>query len=146
MTTDEKKSIYTSNGLKFKKLLNFFKLNSILSDLVKANKINLVHISSRAPAFIFYNNIKNKKINYVTSFHNPYSGILLKKLYNSYLLKGDVVICNSNFTKNYLIKNFKIEKKEIFSVPRGTDLEYFNPENISQFIIDDKKISRYFQG
>ena len=141
LTTDEKKSIYTSNGLKFKKLLNFFKLNSILSDLVKANKINLVHISSRAPAFIFYNNIKNKKINYVTSFHNPYSGILLKKLYNSYLLKGDVVICNSNFTKNYLIKNFKIEKKEIFSVPRGTDLEYFNPENISQFIIDDKKKS-----
>ena len=141
LTTDEKKSIYTSNGLKFKKLLNFFKLNSILSDLVKANKINLVHISSRAPAFIFYNNIKNKKINYVTSFHNPYSGILLKKLYNSYLLKGDVVICNSNFTKNYLIKNFKIKKKEIFSVPRGTDLEYFNPENISQFIIDDKKKS-----
>lgn len=59
----------------------------------------------------------------------------------SYLLKGDVVICNSNFTKNYLIENFKIDKKEIFSIPRGTDLEYFNPENISQSIVDDKKES-----
>jgi len=141
LTNEEKKSIYTSNGLKFKKLFNFFTLNSILSDLIKTKKINLVHISSRAPAFIFYKNIKNKKINYVTSFHNPYAGIFLKKFYNSYLLKGDVVICNSNFTKNYLIENFKIDKKEIFSIPRGTDLEYFNPENISQSIVDDKKES-----
>ena len=141
LTNEEKKSIYTSNGLKFKKLFNFFKLNSLLSELVKTKKINLVHISSRAPAFIFYKNIKNKKINYVTSFHNPYTGIFVKKYYNSYLLKGDVIICNSKFTKNYLIKNFKIEKKEILSIPRGTDLEYFNPENISQSIIDDKKES-----
>ena len=139
LTTEEKKSVYTSNGLKFKKLFNFFELNSLLSDLVKTKKINLVHISSRAPAFIFYKNIKNKKINYVTSFHNPYTGFFLKKFYNSYLLKGDVVICNSKFTKNYLIENFKINKKEIFSIPRGTDLEYFDPKNISQSIIDDKK-------
>ena len=139
LTTEEKKSVYTSNGLKFKKLFNFFELNSLLSDLVKTKKINLVHISSRAPAFIFYKNIKNKKINYVTSFHNPYTGFFLKKFYNSYLLKGDVVICNSKFTKNYLIENFKINKKEIFSIPRGTDLEYFDPENISQTTIDDKK-------
>jgi len=141
LTAEEKKYIYTSNGLKFKNLFNFFKLNSLLSDLVTTKKINLVHISSRAPAFIFYKNIKNKKINYVTSFHNPYAGILLKKFYNSYLLKGDAVICNSNFTKNYLFKNFRIEKKEIFSIPRGTDLKYFNPENISQSIIDNKKKS-----
>ena len=141
LSAEEKKSIYTSNGLKFKKLLNFFKLNSLLSNLIKTKKINLVHISSRAPAFIFYKSIKNKNINYVTSFHNPYTGSFLKKYYNSYLVKGDVVICNSNFTKNYLIKNFKIDKKKIFSIPRGTDLEYFNPENISQSIIDDKKES-----
>ena len=141
LTSEEKKSIYTSNGLKFKKLFNFFKLNSLLSDLIKKKQINLVHISSRAPAFIFYKNIKNKNINYVTSFHNPYTGIFLKKFYNSYLLKGDVVICNSNFTKNYLIKNFKIDKKKIFSIPRGTDLEYFNPKDISQCVIDDKKES-----
>lgn len=141
LTNEEKKSIYTSNGLKFKKLFNFFKLNSLLSDLVKTKKINLVHISSRAPAFIFYKNIKNKNINYVTSFHNPYTGIFIKKFYNSYLVKGDVVICNSNYTKNYLIKNFKINKKKIFSIPRGADLEYFNTENISQSIIDDKKES-----
>jgi len=141
LTIEEKKSVYTSKGLKFKKLFNFFKLNSLLSDLVKANKINLIHISSRAPAFIFYKNIKTKKINYVTSFHNPYTGIFLKKFYNSYLLKGDVIICNSNFTKNYLIENFKIDKKEIFSVPRGTDLEYFNPKNISQSVIDNRKAS-----
>jgi len=141
LTTEEKKSIYTSNGLKFKKIFNFFKLNSLLSNLIKIKKINLVHISSRAPAFIFYKNIKNKNLKYVTSFHNPYTGIFLKKFYNSYLLKGDVIICNSNFTKKYLIENFKIDKKEIFSVPRGTDLEYFNPKNISQSDIDNKKAS-----
>ena len=141
LTSEEKKSIYTSKGLKFKRIFNFFKLNSLLSNLIKEKKINLVHISSRAPAFIFYKNIKNKNLRYVTSFHNPYTGILFKKFYNSYLLKGDAVICNSNFTKNYVINNFRIEKKEIHSIPRGTDLEYFNPENISQLIIDNKKQS-----
>ena len=35
----------------------------------------------------------------------------------------------------------EIDKKEIFSIPRGTDLEYFNPENISQSIVDNKKES-----
>ena len=41
----------------------------------------------------------------------------------------------------YNHKNFKIDKKKIFSIPRGTDLDYFNPEDISQSIIDDKKES-----
>ncbi|MDB0032270.1 hypothetical protein N9E32_03165, partial [Alphaproteobacteria bacterium] len=37
LTIEEKKSVYTSKGLKFKNLFNFFKLNSLLSDLVKTN-------------------------------------------------------------------------------------------------------------
>ena len=41
MSAEEKKSIYTSNGLKFKKLLNFFKLNSLLSNLIKTKNITI---------------------------------------------------------------------------------------------------------
>lgn len=141
LTELEQKCVFTSNGLKFKNLLNYFKLNSLLSFIIKKNKINIVHISSRAPAFIFYRNIKMKKIKYVTSFHNPYKGILLKKFYNSYLLKGDVIVCNSNYTKKYVLDNFNIDIKKIFSVPRGTDIQYFNSKSISQTAIKSKKKS-----
>ena len=137
----EKKNIFTTNNLKFKKLQNYFALNSLLSELIEKKNINLIHISSRAPAFIFFKNIKNKNIKYVTGFHNPYKGILLKKFYNSFLLKGDNVICNSNYTKKYVLNNFSINVNKLFSVPRGTSTHYFNLKSISKLNIDRKKKS-----
>ena len=80
----EKKQIFTIYNYKFKNFFSFFKLNDELKKLIEKKKINLIHISSRAPAFIFYNLIKkNEKITYITGYHNPYSGDSIKKYYNS---------------------------------------------------------------
>ncbi len=110
---NEKKQIFRSKNLKFKNFFKFFKLNNELRIIINKKKINLIHISSRAPAFIFYKLIKNyNNINYITSYHNPYSGSYIKKFYNSFLTKGNIVICNSNFTKQKLLENFQINKKK----------------------------------
>lgn len=128
----ELKFIYQTNNLSFKDFRNYFKLNTLLKKIIDENSINLIHISSRAPALMFYRQIKSLSgIKYITSFHNPYQGSFIKKYYNSFLLKGDLVLANSVFTKNYIIKNYESNRK-IFSVPRGIDLNYFNPFNFKK--------------
>ena len=140
LSNGEKKNIFTSNNIKFKSLKNYFKLNKLLLEIIEKKNINIVHISSRAPAFIFNKIIKrNKSIKYITGFHNPYMGSFLKKIYNSFLLKGDLIICNSNFTKQYILKNFDIDDNNIKSIPRGTDLKYFDPSIFGQKLILRKK-------
>ena len=75
----ERKQVFLSKNLTFKNLFNFFRLNDQLKKLIIKKKINLIHISSRAPAFIFYNLIKqDQKIIYITSYHNPSSGNNIK--------------------------------------------------------------------
>ena len=130
--SEELNFIYQCKDLRFKDFRNYFKLNALLKKIIDENHINLIHISSRAPALMFYRQIKSlSNIKYITSFHNPYQGNFIKKYYNSFLLKGDRVIANSTFTKNYIIKNFDLNKK-IFSIPRGVDLKYFNPFNFKK--------------
>ena len=124
----EKKQIFTIYNYKFKNFFSFFKLNDELKKLIEKKKINLIHVSSRAPAFIFYNLIKkNKKITYITGYHNPYSGDSIKKYYNSFLCRGNKIICNSKFTKKNLLENYNINKNKIVTIPRGIDINYFNP-------------------
>ena len=75
LSNNEKKNIFTSNSIKFKSLKNYFKLNKLLLEIIEKKNINIVHISSRAPAFIFNKIItRNKNIKYITGFHNPYMG------------------------------------------------------------------------
>tara|TARA_Y100001935_G_C17278082_1_gene495861 strand:+ start:343 stop:1479 length:1137 start_codon:yes stop_codon:yes gene_type:complete len=124
----EKKQIFTIYNYKFKNFFSFFKLNDELKKLIEKKKINLIHISSRAPAFIFYNLIKkNEKITYITGYHNPYSGDSIKKYYNSFLCRGNKIICNSKFTKKNLLENYNINKNKVVTIPRGIDINYFNP-------------------
>ena len=125
--------IISCEPLKFKDLTNYFNLNRLLKKIIIEKKINLIHIASRAPALIFYRLLKHTpEIKYISSFHNPYSGSFIKKYYNSFLLKGNNVICNSHFTKEFILNNFNISNKKLIAIPRGIDLKYFNPKIFDQ--------------
>ena len=127
----EENCIFTTGGIKFKDIKKYFYLNLKLKKIINDYRINLIHITSRAPAIIFYNLInQNPKIRYITSLHNPYQGSYFKKYYNSFLLKGDAVIANSNYTKKFIEQNYKLINN-IISIPRGVDLEYFNPNKFN---------------
>ena len=50
------------------------------------------------------------------------------------MLKSVKIIAISNYIKNYLLKNYKFSKKKmekIVVIPRGVDLERFNPKNVN---------------
>ncbi len=107
------------------------KLRKILSGL----KPDILHARSRVPAWLTY--LANKKLHipFVTTVHgfnsvSPYSAIMTK---------GDRVICVSGAIKDYIQKYYHTEKKKISVIPRGIDLEKFNPQNLDQTCIEEFK-------
>ena len=120
-------NIVKLDNLKFKNIFDQNKIKIQIKQLIKKKRINLVHISSRAPAFFLINYIKNLNIKVVTSVHNKYeSKSLLKDWYNSFLLKGDAIIFNSNFVKKTYENKFN-DKTKLYVIPRGVDTNYFSP-------------------
>ena len=106
---------------------------SYIRNLIEAEKIDLVHARSRAPAWSAYYAAKKLDIPYVTTFHGIYSmQSQLKKYYNSIMTKGDKVIAVSEFVKNHILENYEIDENKITVIYRGVDLDYFNPQNCDE--------------
>jgi len=137
--------------LSFKSPLNFSKIKKILKEIINKFKINTVHISSRAPAFFYANYLKqNFNIRLVTSIHNPFENKnFLKNFYNKSLMKGDAIICNSFFVKDFIEKKY-FPSKKIITIVRGIDISYFQDikkkeiKKLSNFILfNPSRVSRW---
>ena len=130
----------------------YFNLAKKIQEYIQIKKINLVHVRSRAPAWII--NMMNKK-NYksISTFHNIYSGdFFLKKMYNQSLAKMDYIISISDFVKNEIIKKYTINPQKISTIYRGVDTDYFinqvSDKDLQNFLIKfninkEKKILLY---
>lgn len=137
------KNLYLLDGLKFKNLFDQSKIKKFIFDLITLHKINVIHISSRAPAFYLIKWIKSQNIKVITSFHNVYgSSNIFKKIYNSYLTKGDILISNSEFIKAHLKTKYKIDYNRINVVLRGIDTDYFDPSKTNK---NNQKYINIFQ-
>jgi len=108
-----------------KKSLLTLRLIPKIIKILRKNKVDILHIRSRFPAWICLIAIKfmqnKKKPSIVTTFHGPYS----INRYSSIMAKGDVVIAVSKMIKNYILKNYKINPKKIFLNYRGVDAKEF---------------------
>ncbi len=107
---------------------NFNSLSSIIYD----RKVDIVHARSRAPAWSAYYASKRFDTNFVTTFHGTYNyKDFIKKKYNSIMTKGKRVIAISKFIKNHIIEKYGIEADKIVKIPRGIDLNSFDPTKVS---------------
>ena len=69
-----------------------------LAQLLRRERVDLVHARSRAPAWVALAATRRHGVPFVTTFHGIYSGRSPIKLnYNSVMARGDVVIANSGF-------------------------------------------------
>jgi len=99
--------------------------------LIKEHKIDIVHARSRAPAWAAKAAANAAKIPFITTYHGIYNaGSRLKRRYNAIMAKGDRVIANSNFTKDHIIKEHGIDPDHITVIPRGVDMDLFDPAKI----------------
>ena len=93
-------------------------------------KISIVHARSRAPAWSCLFATKLTKRKFVTTFHGTYnfSG-KLKKLYNSVMVRSDLIIAGSNFIFSHIKQNyseFLTPKKKFLVIFRGINVDYFD--------------------
>jgi glycosyltransferase involved in cell wall biosynthesis len=104
-----------------------------LIKLIKEHKIDLVHARSRAPAWAAKAAADAARIPFITTYHGIYnSGSRLKRRYNAVMVKGEIVIANSNFTKDHIVAEHGTDPDRIVVIPRGVDMRAFDPAKIKQ--------------
>ncbi|KZB52550.1 glycosyltransferase family 4 protein [Thalassospira xiamenensis] len=120
--------------LKSKNLFTMRRNIDALVDLIRAEGVDIIHARSRAPAWSAYFAARKAGIPFVTTFHGTYSGYnnLFKKRYNAIMTMGDQVIAISNHIADHIRKFYKMDPARLNIVPRGTNTDLFNPENVSQ--------------
>ncbi|MHA1539351.1 MAG: glycosyltransferase family 4 protein [Alphaproteobacteria bacterium] len=108
-----------------------------LVKIIQREKIDLIHVRSRAPAWSALRAAKKTNTALLTTFHGAYGTKgTLKKYYNSSMLRAPRVIAVSEFIKAHILTHypsfFRDNKKKIDVVPRGADTDVFDPEKVSQ--------------
>ena len=114
----------------------------ILIGIILFYNISIVHARSRAPAWSCLLATKITRRKFVTTFHGTYkfSG-KLKKLYNSIMLRSDLIIAGSNFIFSHIKENyseFLDLKKKFLVIFRGINVDYFDPS--TKMEVDEKRL------
>lgn len=134
--------------IKSKNPFVMWKNQSKIKQILIENKINIVQAESRIPAWNLYFVCKKLNIPFITVVHGIFGlgsslGGYFKKMYNSIILKGQIVIPVSNFMRNYCLTNYQKylqnQENKIQVVYRGIDTDYFNPINVSEKSIIELK-------
>lgn len=103
-----------------------------LAALIREHHVGIVHARSRAPAWSARRAARNAGVRFVTTIHAPYNlGLPLKRLYNSVMADGDIVIANSAFTARHAVRTYKADPDRFRVIHRGIDLDLFAPERVS---------------
>ena len=99
-----------------------------LIDLIRREKVSLVHARSRAPAFSALWAAHATKVPFVATYHGVYNAKSgLKRWYNAVMTKGAVVIANSEYTREHVIREHGVAADKVVAIPRGVDLSRFEP-------------------
>ena len=96
--------------------------------LIKAENVTLVHARSRAPAWSAYLACQRTGTPFVTTYHGTYGDNLpLKRLYNSVMARGEIVIAASRFIADLVHGQHGVPRERIRVIPRGVDPAIFDP-------------------
>jgi len=105
----------------------------LLRAIIQKYNIDIVHARSRAPAWPAFLAAKSEKVPFITTYHGIYNAANgLKRYYNSVMAKGLHIIANSNYTKAHILKTHGAAANKITVVPRGVDIDRFDPAIISK--------------
>jgi len=103
-----------------------------LKDLIEREKVDIIHVRSRAPAWsaLWAAKATGKKL--VATYHGAYEAKSpLKRLYNSAMVRADLVIANSAYTAASIRAQYAIDEKKLRVIPRGADLDAFDPATVT---------------
>lgn len=105
--------------------------------LIRDERADIVHVRSRAPAWSALWAARAANIPLVATYHGAYEAQgALKRLYNSAMVRADLVIANSAFTAASIRAQYEIGDDRLVVIPRGADLGRFDPAGVAEGRID----------
>lgn len=103
-----------------------------LIEIIRQEKVSLVHARSRAPAFSALWAAQATRTPFVATYHGVYNARSgLKRWYNAVMTRGDLVIANSEYTRAHVIAEHGVEPERIVAIARGIDLARFEPASVA---------------
>lgn len=109
-----------------------------LARLIEAERVDLVHARSRAPAWSAWLAARRTRRPFVTTYHGAYNEPgPLKRAYNRIMASGDLVIANSAYTADLVRARYGTEAEKLRIIHRGVDETAYDramlpPERISR--------------
>lgn len=104
-----------------------------IAAIVARENVDLIHARSRAPAWSALMAARRTRLPFVTTYHGAYNETgRAKRLYNSVMARGDVVIANSQFTADLVRSRYGTPLERIRVVHRGVDGAVFDPAIIAE--------------
>ena len=107
-----------------KSLANFIGSFKIIFQIIRKEKINIIHSHHRWASFISFFIAKFFRIPLITTYHGISTG-------NKFTLWGDRVISVSKDAKKQLIKHFNVDPKRIHVVRNGIEIPNFEKNGAS---------------
>ena len=110
-------------------------IRSKLSEILRAEGADIVHVRSRAPAWIALPVAARLSLATVSTIHSKFAPKnALKHLYNRKMLKADAVIAISDFIKSIIATHYTQHKSEedVTVIHRGVDTVVFDPASVTQ--------------
>jgi glycosyltransferase involved in cell wall biosynthesis len=103
-----------------------------IAKVIRSHDISIVHARSRAPAWSARSAAQDCGVPFMTTFHGTYNfSNPAKKAYNAIMTRGERVVAISEFIGRHIEENYGTPREKIRVVPRGIDIENFNPDSVS---------------
>ena len=113
-----------------------------LESIIEEEKVSLVHVRSRAPAFSALAAARKMGTPVVTSYHGIYSARSeAKRWYNAVMTRGDRVIANSHYTRDHIFAQHKVRPDKVVLIPEGVDVAAFDPRYVERDKVTDLRAS-----
>lgn len=113
-----------------------------LTQLIQMVGADVIHVRSRAPAWSTFAAARLAGIPMVTTYHGTYSAkSALKRFYNSGMTRGDAIIANSHFIADHVVKEHRLSPERIDVIPRGTDMNEFDPQKVGRDRVVELRLS-----
>ena len=126
---------HISLDLKSKNPLTYFTRAWKLRKILRAEKPDLVCVHSRVPAWLFVWANRGLGLRWISYAHGANS----VSRYSEVMTKGDLVITPSRFLADYLKANYGTPEEKIRVIPNAVDTKRFDPENLDQAFIAEKR-------
>ena len=103
-----------------------------LADIIRREKVSIIHARSRAPAWSALYAARSTHIPFVTTYHSEYSEKgRLKNFYNSVMARSDTVIAVSDYMAHLIRTRYHTPENRIAIIHRAFDDSVFDPAKLT---------------